>query len=361
MQAGCFVLRQEEKDIINHRRLLVFPLLWWGRSEGNYTFCPVCATKFTEFPYLHFSLKTDFNLTRMNQKALIITLSIALLVLVGLCSQQMLKKPLVALPEGVYPAPELPSEMSFAGERVPLEIPDVNERMDRELTLNAYFHSNTFLGIKRMNRHLPQIEKQLRESGIPDDFKYLALAESLFGNVTSPAGASGFWQIMPETGKGYGLRITDEVDERFHAEKATAAAAKYLHQAKVKFGNWTLAAASYNRGMNGLQNALDKQRVTSYYDLFLNDETSRYLFRILALKEVLGNHAKYGFLIPEEQRYQLPQTRKVEVTTTIPDLVQFALDQKTNYKTLRLLNPWIRSYSLTVEPGQAGYVLELPR
>ena len=297
----------------------------------------------------------------MNHKALLITTIVALLALIGLCSQQLLQKepnPLVT--EGMFPAPELPRELDFAGEPVPLQVPDVAERLDKELLINAYFHSNTILGVKRMERHLPLIEKLLRENGIPDDFKYLALAESLFGNVTSQAGASGFWQLLPETAKGYGLRINEEVDERFHAAKATVAAAGYLKQAKSQFGNWTSAAASYNRGMNGLQTALSKQRVSSYYDLYLNDETSRYLFRILALKEVLQNHARYGFLIPKENRYQPQKTRAFAVNATIPDLVQFALDQGTNYKTLRLLNPWVRSYSLTLEPNQPGYVLELP-
>ena len=299
----------------------------------------------------------------MNYKAVFITIIVVLLVALGLSSHKLLQqnKSGTIITSNRYSAPPLPEKMSFAGEPVPLEIPDVAERLDRELLSNAYFHSNTILGVKRMYRHLPEIERQLKEHNIPDDFKYLALAESLFGNVTSPAGASGFWQLMPETAKGYGIRITPEVDERFHEAKATIAATKYLHQAKAKFGTWANVAASYNRGMTGLQNALDKQRVTSYYDLFLNDETSRYLFRILALKEVLENHEKYGFVIPEDSRYQHPQTRVVEVTSTIPDLVDFALAEGTNYKTLRLLNPWIRSYSLTVQPGEEKYELLMPK
>ena len=181
----------------------------------------------------------------MNYKAIFIAIIAALLMALGLCSQKLIhtekeKKQALAL----YHAPELPQKMDFAGEPVPLEIPDVAERLDRELILNAYFHSNTILGVKRMYRHLPEIEKVLKEQNVPDDFKYLALAESLFGNVTSPAGASGFWQLMPETAKGYGIRIHDEVDERFHVYKATVAAAKYLHQAKAKFGTWTNVAAS---------------------------------------------------------------------------------------------------------------------
>jgi len=299
----------------------------------------------------------------MNHKAIFITIILSLLVALGLCSQKLMQQrrstPLAENTQ--YATPVLPEKMEFAGERVPLDIPDVAERLDRELILNAYFRSNTILGVKRMYRHLPEIEKLLKEQGIPDDFKYLALAESLFGNVTSPAGASGFWQLMPETSKGYGIRITDEVDERFHVQKATIAAAMYLRQAKAKFGTWTNVAASYNRGMTGLQNALDKQRVSSYYDLFLNDETSRYLFRILALKEVLQNHEQYGFYIPEETRYREPETRTVKVSSTIPDLVAFAQTNGANYKTLRLLNPWIRAYSLTVEPGKDGYELQLPK
>ncbi|QCR21387.1 lytic transglycosylase domain-containing protein [Pontibacter sp. SGAir0037] len=259
----------------------------------------------------------------------------------------------------VYSSPALPTTLTFAGEPVPLQIPDVAERLDRELLINSYFHSNTLLALKRMQRYMPEIERLLRENDVPEDFIYLALAESLFGQVTSPAGASGFWQLMSDTAKGYGMMVNEEVDERFHVQKATLAACRYLKSAKAKFGSWTNAAASYNRGMGGLERALKQQGVSSYYDLYLNDETSRYMFRILALKEILGNPKSYGFDLNQDHGYAPLPSRQMIINTTIPDLPKFALEQGTNYKTLRLYNPWIKSYSLTVPPGKE-FVLELP-
>ncbi|WP_207434685.1 lytic transglycosylase domain-containing protein [Sabulibacter ruber] len=281
-------------------------------------------------------------------------------VTVQLCSQQPLQvvsssesgSGPALVREGVVRAPVLPTSLSFAGEPVPLEVPDVAERLDRELLVNSYLQATTLLGLKRMQRYQPEIERLLRENDIPQDFVYLSLAESLFSPVTSPAGASGFWQLMPDTARGYGLLVNAEVDERFHVEKATLAACRYLKSAKKRFGNWTNAAAAYNRGMNGIGDALERQRVSSYYDLYLNDETSRYMFRILALKEVLGNPQKYGFELPKEQGYDPLPTRTYRVTSSIPDLPQFAVEQGINYKTLRLLNPWIKAYKLTVVPGK---------
>ncbi|MBC3538832.1 lytic transglycosylase domain-containing protein [Rufibacter sediminis] len=260
----------------------------------------------------------------------------------------------------VIKAPTLPSALSFAGEPVPLEVPDVAERLDRELLVNSYLQATTLLGLKRMQRYQPEIERLLKENDVPADFVYLSLAESLFSQVTSPAGASGFWQLMPDTARGYGLLVNAEVDERFHVEKSTLAACRYLKSAKKKFGSWTNAAAAYNRGVGGIDRALEKQKVSSYYDLYLNDETSRYMFRILALKEVLGNPEKYGFELPKEQGYDVLPTRSLTVTSTIPDLAQFAVDQGTNYKTLRLYNPWIKAFKLTVAPGKQ-FVLQLPK
>ncbi|RIJ42048.1 lytic transglycosylase domain-containing protein [Pontibacter oryzae] len=255
--------------------------------------------------------------------------------------------------------PPLPTAMSFAGEPVPLHIPDVAERLDRELLVNSYLHATTMLGLKRMQRYVPEIRAMLRDNNVPEDFIYLALAESLFGHVTSPAGAAGFWQLMPETARGYGLTVNKEVDERFHVQKATVAAIRYLKTARARFGSWTNAAASYNRGMAGLDRALDRQGVESYYDLYLNDETSRYMFRILALKEVLGNPQKYGFDLAEENGYQPLPYREMEVKSSISDLPAFAKAQGTNYKTLRLYNPWVKGYQLTVPDGKQ-YVLALP-
>lgn len=283
--------------------------------------------------------------------------TICLLGAVLLSSQQEAESPVFSRLYAPFP---LPQEMNFAGEPVPLHIPDVAERMDRELQSNAYFHSNTLLALKRLTRFLPEIEAQLRQEGLPEDIKYVALAESLFGNVVSPKGAAGFWQLMPETARGSGMIINGEIDERYHLQKATAAAARYLKTAHAKFGSWTSAAASYNRGMAGLQKAMTTQRVNTFYDLYLNDETYRYVFRILALKEVLEHPSRYGFDTTRLQGYQPLPARTLTITETIPNLPQFALDQGINYKTLKLYNPWIQSYSLTVSSSRPQYELQLP-
>ncbi len=259
----------------------------------------------------------------------------------------------------IFTSPALPDAITFAGEPVPLHVPDVAERLDRELLANTYLHTSTLLALKRMQRYLPEIRQILKENDMHEDFIYLALAESLFGQVTSHAGASGFWQLMPDTARGYGMVVNGEVDERFHVQKSTIAACRYLKTAKNKFGNWTDAAASYNRGMAGLDKAMKHQKVNSFYDLYLNDETSRYIFRILALKEILGNPQKYGFDLPEAHGYKPLTTKAVTVQKTIPDLIDYAHEQGTNYKTLRLYNPWIRGYKLTVPDGKE-YVLQMP-
>ncbi|OKL39699.1 lytic transglycosylase domain-containing protein [Pontibacter flavimaris] len=298
-----------------------------------------------------------------------IWVTVILVVALQLCSQQQIMTAggIAATSETranalkpVFSPPAVPDALSFAGEPVPLDVPDVAERLDRELLVNSYLHATTLLGLKRMQRYVPEIKILLKENDVPEDFIYLALAESLFGHVTSPAGAAGFWQLMPDTARGYGLIVNGEVDERFHVQKATLAAVKYLKSAKGRFGSWTNAAASYNRGMAGLDRALERQGVSSYYDLYLNDETSRYMFRILALKEVLGNPQKYNFDLPEEHGYQPLPSRTVKVTSTLPDLPAFALEQGTNYKTLRLYNPWIKDYKLTVAQGKA-FELQLPQ
>ncbi len=253
----------------------------------------------------------------------------------------------------------IPTEMSFAGEPVPLHINDVRERLDRELQINSYLHSSTLFIIKRANRWLPEFEKILKENGIPEDFKYLPLIESALLNQVSPKEAVGFWQIIKSAGKMYDLEITKEVDERYDPIKSTQAACKYLKDAHRKFGSWTLAAASYNRGTTGMQKALDNQKVDSYYDLFLNDETSRYIFRMLAMKEILENPLKYGFVLSEEELYKPEAVRHIEVKESIKSLVDFSLAQGTNYKTLKRLNPWLRDEELTVKKGKT-YLIALP-
>jgi hypothetical protein len=247
---------------------------------------------------------------------------------------------------------DLPKEVTFAGERVPMDIADVKERLDKELQINCYLHSNTIFLIKRANRWIPQMEKIMKQYDIPEDFKYLPLIESNLLNVTSPRAAVGYWQILESSGKELGLEITKEVDERYDPLKATEAACKYLRASYKKLGNWSLVAASYNRGISGVQRALDDQHVKSYYDLYLNDETSRYVFRILAIKEIIEHPSKYGFKIDARHLYQPENLRFVEITETIPDLVSFSLQQGANYKLLKRHNPWLREERLTIKKGK---------
>lgn len=262
---------------------------------------------------------------------------------------------------GPFPAVSLdvPKNLTFAGEPVPLNIPDVYERLDKELQINTYFHSNTLFLIKRANRWLPQIEKILRENDVPEDFKYLPLIESNLLNDISPKNAVGYWQILKAAGKENGLEITDEVDERYDPLKATVAACKYLKQAHRKFGNWTLVAASYNRGMGGIERALENQKVNSYYDLYLNEETARYVFRILAIKEIVENPLKYGFRVNPRHLYEEEELRYVEVDETIKDLITFAKQHNTNYKLIKRHNPWLRDDRLTVKKDKQ-YRIAIP-
>lgn len=255
---------------------------------------------------------------------------------------------------------DVPGKISFAGEPVPLNIPDVYERLDKELQINTYFHSNTLFLIKRANRWLPQIEKILRKNDVPDDFKYLPLIESNLLNDISPKNAVGYWQILKAAGKENGLKINNEIDERYDPLKATEAACQYLKTAYRKFGNWTLVAASYNRGMSGLQRAIDNQQVDSYYDLYLNEETSRYVFRILAIKEIVENPLKYGFRVNPKHLYQEEPLRYIEVDKSIQDLVAFAKQHNTNYKQIKRYNPWLRDEKLTVGKGER-YRIALPK
>lgn len=252
-----------------------------------------------------------------------------------------------------------PTSVDFAGEETPLQISDVHERFDRELLVNANLHASTILIIKRANRAFPIIEPILKKNGVPDDFKYLAVIESALLNAVSGAGARGVWQFMPETAKEKGMEVSETVDERYHLEKSTEAACKYLIAAKEKFGSWTLAAASYNGGMAGVKKQIDMQKVSTYYDLLLNDETSRYVFRILALKEIMKNPQKYGFVIDSNELYPLIPTKKVAVDSTITDLANFAKTQGINYKLLKIHNPWLRDKSLE-NKNKKNYTIEIP-
>lgn len=254
---------------------------------------------------------------------------------------------------------DLPTTISFANETTPLNVPDVRERLDKELQINIYLQSSTLFLMKRAHRWLPKIQEILRQNDIPDDFKYLPLIESGLINSKSPKNAVGYWQILEDSGKEYGLEVNNEVDQRYDPIKATEAACKYLKKSYDRFGSWTLVAASYNCGMAGLQRVLNEQEEKSYYDLHLNDETSRYVFRILAIKEIFENPARYGFRLKDEHLYQPENHRLVEVTESIPDLVRFAKDQGTNYKLLKRHNPWLRQNKLTVKKGK-HYQIAIP-
>lgn len=254
---------------------------------------------------------------------------------------------------------DLPRNVTFAGEPVPMDIPDIRENLDKELQINIYFHSNTLFLIKRANRWLPQMQEILRQYDIPDDFKYLPLIESNLLNAVSPREAVGYWQILKESGKEFGLEINREVDERYDPLKATEAACRYLKKAYERLGNWTLVAASYNRGISGIQRALENQQVDSYYDLYLNDETSRYVFRILAIKEIIRNPLKYGFKVSAKHLYQIEPLRYVEVKETVHDLISFSKEHGINYKLLKRHNPWLREEKLTVKKGKT-YRIAIP-
>ena len=252
-----------------------------------------------------------------------------------------------------------PASVDFAGETTPLNISDVRERFDRELLVNANLDASTLLIIKRANRFFPVIEPILQKYGVPDDFKYLAVAESALMNATSSAGAKGFWQFMPATAKERGMEVNDEVDERYHLEKSTEAACRYLLDAKSRLGSWTLAAASYNGGLAGVNKQITSQGVSNYYDLLLTDETHRYVFRILALKEIMKNPTLYNFNVMPEELYQGIPTKKVVVDSAVTDLAAFAKEQGINYKILKIHNPWLRDKKLT-NASKKRYELEIP-
>lgn len=252
-----------------------------------------------------------------------------------------------------------PVSIDFAGEATPLQITDVRERLDRELLINANLDATTLLIIKRANRVFPIIEPILAKYGVPDDFKYLAVIESGLVNAVSPAGARGVWQFMPATAKEKGMEVNDMVDERYHLEKSTEAACRYLVEAKAKFGNWTLAAASYNGGMTGVTKQIEMQQVESYYDLLLNDETSRYVFRILALKEIMKSPGKFGFNVDANEMYVNLPSKVITVDSSILDLASFAKSQGINYKILKIHNPWLRDKKL-INQGKKRYEIQIP-
>ena len=261
----------------------------------------------------------------------------------------------------VVKAIDLGQEFSFAGESLPMDNFDVRERLDRELLRNAYYHSNTVLHLKRIQRHFPVIEEILEEEGVPEDFKYLAIAESDLTNAISPAGAKGFWQFLKGTAGDYGLEVNSEVDERFHLEKATRAACKMIKKLYTRFDSWALAAAAYNMGPTRLSSEMETQRMQSYYDLNLNQETSRYVFRIVAIKAIVESPESYGFQIDDVSRYNpLTSYNTITVSESIPNLGDFALKYGTTYRMIKVFNPWLLKSSLR-NAANKSYEIRIPK
>lgn len=242
---------------------------------------------------------------------------------------------------------EIPGQVSFAGETVPLDLFDVKEALDRELLSNTYFHSQTIRLIKLANRYFPQIEPVLKKNLVPDDFKYLALAESGLSQVVSPAKAVGFWQLLKGTAQEYGLVVGSEVDERYHVVKSTEVACQYLVDSYQKYGNWTMTAASYNAGRRGVDRQIVRQKKDNYYDLLLNEETARYLYRVVAFKLIFEDPEAYGFTLSRKDLYPEIPVNVVEVDSSVSDFAEFAAEHETNYKILKYLNPWLRDTKLS--------------
>jgi membrane-bound lytic murein transglycosylase D len=254
---------------------------------------------------------------------------------------------------------KLPDNVTFAGERMPLENFDTRESLEREILTSAYRHSSTILIIKRANRYLPVIEKILKKNNIPDDFKYLAAAESEYTNMISPAGATGFWQIMQSTGLEQGMEINSVVDERYDIEKSTQFACDYFRKSYEKYGNWTMAAASYNGGRTAIDEQIEIQKQNNYYDLLLSEETARYIFRVVAYKLIISDPGAYGFMIEKKELYPVLKYHEVEVDTAIMSFSNFAEEFGTNYKMLKFFNPWLRKPYLTSKPGKE-YLIKIP-
>ncbi len=253
----------------------------------------------------------------------------------------------------------LPEKLEFAGETVPLDNFDTRESLDRELLVNGYWQSRTLMILKKSKRYFRVIEPVLKKYGVPDDFKYMCMAESGFENAISPAKAVGVWQLLDGTAREYGLEVNENVDERYNLEKSTEAACKYLLESYARYGNWTMAAATYNVGRKGVDTQIAKQNTNDYYDLLLNEETARYVFRLIAHKLITEEPDKYGFHLEEEDYYPVISTHHVKVDTAIANIAQFARSQSTNYKIIKQFNPWLRQNSL---PDQAHkvYFINIP-
>lgn len=255
--------------------------------------------------------------------------------------------------------PKMPNQMDFAGEPLPLHQFEVKERMQREFISNYYLHGSLLNILRLCTRYFPIIETRLQQNGIPDDFKYLCVAESALQQPTSPAGAVGFWQFMKATAQQYGLEVNDQIDERYHLIKATDAACAFFKAAYAKFGSWTAAAAAYNCGALGYQNQVTIQGTQDYYNLLLPEETNRYVFRIVALKYLIKYHHQYGFILSEQDCLKPLATQSFTVDATIDDWAAFAKERGLTYKMLKLYNPWLRAKNLVVEEGKS-YTIDLP-
>lgn len=293
----------------------------------------------------------------------IILLGIVFSVVLSSCNEQTTKvqkiKEVKVEQAGHFKMPEIPKSMLFCNQPIDLTVFDSKERLDKELLVNTYYHSSTIQYFKRANRFFSTLDRILKEENVHPDMKYLCLIESGLTQAVSPSGAKGFWQFMPETAKEYGLTVNREIDERYHVEKSTRAACQYLKDANQKFNDWPLTVASYNRGVGGITSDLENQNVDSYLDLHLNSETGRYFFRILALKLIFENPEDYNFFPKEMYLYEPLDTRKIEVTESIPDLTKWANENGSNYHQLKVLNPWILGQTLTVKNN--SYTIELPK
>ena len=255
--------------------------------------------------------------------------------------------------------PAIIEGVDFSGTPLPLERVGVRERMERELLIGTFRHSSTLLTLKRSGRWFPIMEPILVDSGIPVDFKYLSVIESGLANAVSPSDARGFWQFMEPAAEEFGLRVDRDVDERYHVEKATRSACAYLNAAYDRYGDWILAAASYNMGMSGLSRRMEEQAGNTYWDLNLNEETARYVYRLYATKQVMEHPEAHGFLMEAEDWWSPLQTRDTVVVDTIDDLAEFASERGVSYNALKTLNPWLRSGRLPIGDDQY-YVIRLP-
>ena len=256
-------------------------------------------------------------------------------------------------------SPEIPTYLEFAGEKIPTENFEVYERMEREFLSNTYWHSATILAIKKANRWFPIIEPILKKNNLPDDFKYLCVAESNLENVISPAGATGFWQFMKPAGEKYGLEINSQVDERYDVEKSTEAACKYLIDSYNMFGSWITAAASYNMGQDGIKEQQGRQKSNNYFNLVLNSETSRFVARIISLKYILQSPERYGFDITEEKKYKPLTYDEVTLDSSVTNMADYASSLGVNYFILKMYNPWLRDSALS-NKSKKSYSIKIP-